>query len=358
MRYSFFEVLEHNDKVIGVLLKPSFCAEQEWGIETLQNRLGIDSSKLGLDGRTTGDTIQACSAKNYFYLGGVVEGVKGIKAMYDFNKNAPVGALWDSNGAAAALNRDASAKDKEAMLLIHECIKGKKPLVVMLSGGNGPFQRSGLLICPADLVPDTAASSIMLADIARDELAAAWAPVKQMLEAHRPRDLQTEYLTWAKTIASLWAPRQMDCSAMYLGPRGFDQVDGSKYPFKLWLNPNDQQICDAGWYTVEEILQWYAGHGPVFERSRGYALWRVVNAIKSGGIAYPPDYNAVCKKCLHIHYDGNASGKAEMTSGLNQYHWAARDVTVIDKCPNCGASIDDMVFSTDNPEHYKNKKEV
>jgi hypothetical protein len=36
----------------------------------------------------------------------------------------------------------------------------------------------------------------------------------------------------------------------------------------FWLNPMDQHTNNAGWWTVEQLMQWGEGKGPVVERSK------------------------------------------------------------------------------------------
>ena len=144
---------------------------------------------------------------------------------------------------------------------------------------------------------------------------------------------------------------------IYLEPRRiYDQnVENSKYPFKLWLNPNDQDIYKIGYYTVEEIEQWFNGTGPVIENGKFVQNYKAMEIITKDGKAYPLNYYAICK-CGYIHHDGNRSGRKEMT---DRYTLCSHDKgkSPISKCPKCGKDICEMVFSDDNPEHYRNKKE-
>lgn len=49
----------------------------------------------------------------------------------------------------------------------------------------------------------------------------------------------------------------------FLGnPQKFD--DGI---WRFWLNPWDQHIYEAGWYTLEELKQWGKDKGPVIKQN-------------------------------------------------------------------------------------------
>lgn len=49
---SDYGIILENEVFYGISLGYDFCAEHEWGIKQLQKKLGIDSEKLGVDGRT------------------------------------------------------------------------------------------------------------------------------------------------------------------------------------------------------------------------------------------------------------------------------------------------------------------
>ena len=42
-----------------------------------------------------------------------------------------------------------------------------------------------------------------------------------------------------------------------------DPVYRSKYKVIFFLNPEEQDKYNSGWFTVEELLQWIKGKGPV-----------------------------------------------------------------------------------------------
>jgi len=35
---------------------------------------------------------------------------------------------------------------------------------------------------------------------------------------------------------------------------------------RFWLNPTDQVQYQSGWYTIDELIQWSQGYGPIFVR--------------------------------------------------------------------------------------------
>lgn len=49
--YKDFGIIEENGVFYGISLGWDFCAEHEWGIKDLKILLGINDTKLGVDGR-------------------------------------------------------------------------------------------------------------------------------------------------------------------------------------------------------------------------------------------------------------------------------------------------------------------
>lgn len=361
MRGGKLEVIKYEDKIIGVVLCADHCAEHEWGIEPLKRALEMNEAMLGVDARTVQDRGCLQSGTKWFTINYEIEDTKKalsqIKGFHDFYKSYTSSGLWDDTSAVAALNPSATEDEKAAFKLIHKCIAKDGKLFIMRAG-QGPFGGGGLTIIPAELVPPEEAKKLYLRDVAAKELAAAWKPVSDMLNAKAKQAKSCEFLEWAKTQEYAYMT-YCDTSKRtwcYLGPKELSEVAGSKYPFRLWLNPNEQQIFAAGWYTVEQILEWFDGHGPVITRSRLYGLREAQKAILKGEEAYPSDYYAICHKCGHIHHDGNAEGRQEFLGKTNT--WCSSRIKVLTVCLKCGVPADTLVFSTDNPEHYRNKLNV
>lgn len=53
------------------------------------------------------------------------------------------------------------------------------------------------------------------------------------------------------------------CRWYCLSPKRVDPSEKSAYDIKYWLNPVDQHRNNYGFFTVEELLQWAEGGGPV-----------------------------------------------------------------------------------------------
>jgi hypothetical protein len=50
-----------------------------------------------------------------------------------------------------------------------------------------------------------------------------------------------------------------------LSPRWANE---EKTEVKFWLNPMDQHIYEAGWYSVEQLMEWVEDRGPVMKKPK------------------------------------------------------------------------------------------
>lgn len=59
---------------------------------------------------------------------------------------------------------------------------------------------------------------------------------------------------------------------------------------RFWLNPTDQVHYQSGWYTIDELIQWSQGYGPVFvreeEEEEEEEIWTDVDGVR---IRWLPD---------------------------------------------------------------------
>ncbi|MCX7789241.1 MAG: hypothetical protein N2378_01250 [Chloroflexaceae bacterium] len=59
---------------------------------------------------------------------------------------------------------------------------------------------------------------------------------------------------------------------------------------RFWLNPTDQVQYQSGWYTIDELIQWSKGYGPVFvreeEEEEEEEIWTDVDGVR---IRWLPD---------------------------------------------------------------------
>ena len=307
------------DGRIGIVMGADWCAEHECGIHLLKTRLGLDGSN-GIDGRRIWrpEQLYLKTVDGRTFLGTLCSYAHAQHR--DVNRTYGLVSEWDERHflISAPENTD------EARLLeeIYRAANNGDAFLNMFGSGN-PFGSGGLAIGLIDRVPQEHKDKLLESDQAADRLQAMWSPVKK----HLDRLLENPVLhPLHLKYSSRYEHQRGRLSYFYLGPDKLEDqpVEGSAYPFKLWLNPQEQSIYNSGWYTVEEIEQWARGEGPVIEGSRYHRLEQAA-ADPSAEI---PDYYGICE-CGELLQFGN--GPAEEVRLVGDY-----DSKAMEKCPKCG----------------------
>ena len=109
-------------------------------------------------------------------------------------------------------------------------------------GGGGPFQNGGLCIAIASRLPEDFKQSMLDSD--KDIIA-----LKSAADATGIEKILTD-------AGRKWYA---------LSPRWKDEA---KKEVKFWLNPQEQNKYEAGWYTVDELKQWAKSEGPVMKKAK------------------------------------------------------------------------------------------
>jgi len=374
MRRSKLSTIEDEKGNAGLFLESDFCSEHEHGIPGVQGIMNIDKGLVGIDGRTTGKSINypsvlfgETSAYVWFWIeryhNEEERTLKDLQSCREMgvNKHITNAAGWDEDSIGVWINKKTAPKElTSATQSIVQALTKKEPLVIMLGGKTNPFGGGGLIVvtrAAIDLRPEIN-QRYLDADAAGKALAAVWEPIGKRLNLMMKTPTFGKYQQRYHS-ESQYHRNEKYLSVCYLGPKELEAtpVKDSIYPFQLWLNPDVQDLYASGWYTVEQIEQWIKGEGPVIEHGTFPRLYKAQEIIAAGGAAYPLDYYALCR-CGHIHHDGNASGRKDML-GLktaSERSWSDGRVVVIKECPKCHQPADKMIFSTDDPEHWTNKK--
>jgi hypothetical protein len=251
------EIILDGTKVVGVNLSADFCAEHEWGIKRLKEDFGIptDIGVYGMRRRQITRVPKTLSWVKYTREGQRVEGFMFASFIYgDINNMAAenreltiykpfrsnetpaIAAAWSENGFAVVSNDQAQiAQLKE---IFDEF--SKLNIAIMLSGRNNPFENSGLVIAIADRIPLVHVKEWAVADE----------------DNHKTQKEFAE--TGIEKLLSNAGKRYFA-----LSPRR--QKDGS---LRYWLNPQDQQDNNFGWFTLEDLKLWTVGKGPIPGRKR------------------------------------------------------------------------------------------
>lgn len=242
--------------IIGFSLGADFCAEHEWGIKELKQRLGLPDKKV-LDGWQ--DMIVPAAAvseleffenKEYSILRTTdrwneepieksIERQFYLKSMKKYSKErfekTDFFAAWDSKHFMVVANSDVARRNLKKL---YEAF-GKGNVVLSMMRG-GVFSNGGINLSFNDRVPEQT----------KIDFDKKCADTKRLYEEAEKTGI---------------AKRLKDAGLRYfaLSPRWKTDPKGSKYPVVFWLNPMEQDRNNFGAFTVEDLDAWIEGKGPI-----------------------------------------------------------------------------------------------
>lgn len=256
------DFITENDVVVGINLGGDYCAEHEVGIKPLTEAFGLDPEKIGLDKfritkdpglfTTTGTVygkkvfIVAYHALNPNVFSSMKQRGQTTKDIAAYCRTLPntedegFTAAWDENSFAIL------AQGKESILYLTSILNALKEndLCLMLAGPNTPFGTAGLCLIKYSSFSDEEKEEMLQKDHDRKKLMAAAEKTKIA------KKLEKAGLGYY-ALAPQWTD--------FFKKPSFQ----SKYPVIFFLNPKQQDKYNSGWFTVEDLLQWIKGTGPI-----------------------------------------------------------------------------------------------
>lgn len=141
-----------------------------------------------------------------------------------------------------------------------------KDVAIWLGGKSGPFKNAGLMIGIVSRIPKDA----------NDQMAAThkeWIHLEEVTNKVEQETKLQEKL------------RDAECRYYACSSRLIEDAPGCKnkvptnYPIVYWLNPMDQKNNRYGWVSVEDLLAWANGNGPIptptKDDERGGVQWHI-----------------------------------------------------------------------------------
>ena len=262
-------------QIIGISLGWDFCAEHEWGIQDMQRSFGIPGKPerrkdselvsgdfMGADVRTI--TKLPAELKFFEDMGGFAYllysdyfgyvkpkdlTAKRFNDMLDLrDENEEFSTAWSEDDFGVRMKNDIPNLGATVLGQIYEAFQNKDAMIFL--GGNnngGPFSNRSLILAIRSRIPENVLKQMKEAD--EDSLNLMDAVTKAREESRIEEKLKAagkEYYAlsprWAESIKS---------------------TGGTKYPVVFWLNPMDQSNNNYGYYTVEQLLEWAEGKGPI-----------------------------------------------------------------------------------------------
>lgn len=269
------EFIKNGEQLVGVVMTGNFCSEHEWGIDKIKAHFGIGETTskepwwktifkfpkptFGIDKRTITRLPSGYASlvfgemkfelKEYKKKGEDMEvaflGMQSVYGPPSLEKRfADVikAQTYEKKEAEAWWSEENflfSSTNKEFVKEIYKAFLEND--IAMWTGtlGNNPFSPGGFIIAIKSKIPQEQIDEIFNADedYYNLQVAAESTGIYEKLE---------------KAGKSYYA----------LSPRWKDK---EKKEISFWLNPNQQNIYESGWYGVKELEQWIKNEGPIIK---------------------------------------------------------------------------------------------
>lgn len=246
--------------LVGVNLGADYCAEHEWGIDSLREKFGIDNTKNGLEKRKITRLPEYKNLSDFEWVDNQsystnsstkISGIYCWSVRYD---DKPLDLTWMSIRSSKYEAKGkidlytawdersfcALSSEVETIAYLKEVYQAFTQFdIAIWQGGGGPFQNAGLCLGIASRLPKEITDNWLVKDLERNQLLAdaEATGIKELLD-----NAKKEYFA--------------------LSPSR--EPDGS---VKFWLNPRHQNRYEAGWFTVAQLKQWINEEGPVIKKN-------------------------------------------------------------------------------------------
>lgn len=262
-RNGHFIESEETGQVLGVCLGGDYYAEHETPADQIYWAFGLDRSKLGVERLQatkfpqplvkTGTVNHKPAMLVYFsarWVGRIEREIKngancrkiaGELGLLGWSLEEEFSAAWDSESFGLLVRGQPNIKKLEEVLQLWEahdiCLSQYK---------KGPFGASGLAITSVNVFSKEEREEMLERDQNKLQL-------KKAAE-------KTGIAKKLKNAGLRWHALEPEWTDFFKDP-----VYHSKYKVIFFLNPHEQDKYNAGWFTVEELLQWIKGKGPVIK---------------------------------------------------------------------------------------------
>lgn len=224
-------------------MKADFTSEHEWGVKDLYDSLGVDSEKLGVDGRTitSAECLSLMQGEKGLYLYANVYGwdkdtAERLDKHHELHTHSkadvPVDSAWSERTFCILAKGD---ETKSALEEIYQAAQTNDFALWIGGGGNNPFDRGGLVIAIKSRISQEATQHMLEYDQNERDL-------KEESErlGVEVKVKACKHVEWGYNAFPYWTTR---C-------KGIEERTEHKVVY--WLRGRDV----SGYFTVEEINDW------------------------------------------------------------------------------------------------------
>ena len=252
MRRAYHGSVIENDKgeIFALNLGADFCAEHEWGIEQLRSLMGLSPEAKSTEGliqysakvQPKNSFLSFVSSGNLFIVvDPYISWERSVDALKKVISEGKMGSLylstwkgktddfvgsWCESSFGIVINKDATKIMEFGNKLAKAIEQGDYSVWFGGDAKGNPFARSGLVVAITSMVPQEVQDYM----------------VKCHKEQHRLE--KADKATGIKNLLEKKGKSYYACSPRFM-------EDGVTVEY--WLNPQEQDKHDFGWYSVQEL---------------------------------------------------------------------------------------------------------
>lgn len=261
--YQEFGIIEENGIFYGISLGWDFCAEHEWGIKDLKRLLGINDTKLGVEGRTItkNDEVIFVKDKKQALLRTKPWGYKESDKLKDLlsrelyiysGDDKKIATAWSGSDFGVLVE---GKENIEKLEELYNNFKKNNIVIASLKGVVPVFSNSSLSLLIKDRLPQEALENMYNVDKKAIDLVdyEKEIGVTKLKEKVRGNGYKGEKYFCA--CSPKWIDYENKGNREVLKKKL-----GTKYDIQFWINYSDDDN-NYGWYTAEEIIKWLSTPG-------------------------------------------------------------------------------------------------
>lgn len=261
--YQEFGIIEEDGVFYGISLGWDFCSEHEWGIQRLKESFGINSKKMGIDGRTItkNDKVIFIKEKNRALLRTKPWNYKPEYKIKDLlstelyiydNNDKKITTAWSKEDFGVFVEGE---KNVALLEELYENFKKNNISIASLKGTVPAFSNSSLSLLIKDRLPKESLDSMYNADKSAIDLVEYEKKIGVTALKEKTRGKGYEGEKYCCACSARWID--------YANKENRDKIKkklGTEYDIQFWINYSDDDD-NYGWYTAEEIIKWLSTPG-------------------------------------------------------------------------------------------------
>lgn len=255
--YSNQRIILDNGVFYGFSLGYDFCAEHEWGIDGIKRSFGIDSSKIGVEGRSIskGEVFIYEDKKHILLRSKKPYGDKQtMKEATPYEGiSGDLSTFWAEDSFAIGMPN--TPENKKYLTELQEAFVNKDIVIAFLAPEMLAFSNASLCIMIKSKLPIESTNQMESVDMKRIKLLEYEEKlgITKLKEEAKKNGYKGEHYFCA-------------CSPNWISYEDPEKLKlkkaemGTKYDIMFWVNYSDDDD-NYGWYKAEDIIKWLSTPG-------------------------------------------------------------------------------------------------